>query len=391
MARAATYNLTSKTARLRLRSRPKPYNSTLHAGLMLGYRRAKQGAGTWLRLQLIDPAAERYRQNQLGLADDLELADGVSILTFEQARAKALDRPPTRLTVKRAVELYLQNQRAAKGVQAHADAKQKLDKHVVPALGEFEVAALTKQRIEDWRAALVPEHDDEDALRRARDSANRNLSALKAVLNFTCADDQSDQAWRRVRAYKDVGASRQDHFDSAQFGKLLKAARAADPAFADLLEVAWLTGARYGELAACNVEHFDHRAGTLEIPSGKTGQRVVVLTKDATATLKRIAGKRPADAPLLARSGGGRWLKSLQHRPMKAALKKAKLPATASLYALRHSYVSRAIESSVPLNIIAANCGTSIQMIEKSYAKHLDKMRRELLERASPALRVKRK
>ena len=71
---------------------------------------------------------------------------------------------------------------------------------------------------------------------------------------------------------------------------------------------------------------------------------------------------------------------------MKEALKKAALPADGSLYALRHTYVSRAIEGGVPLNIVAENCGTSVRMIEKTYAKVLAENRRSFIERGAPAL-----
>jgi hypothetical protein len=121
--RIATYNITSKSARPRLKPRPKPYNTTLHPGLMLGYIRRPVGAGSWVVRRLVDPVKERYEQRTLGPADDLALADGVAVLSFEQGRAKALERPLGRLTVRKAVDLYLVHQRAAKGERAAADAR----------------------------------------------------------------------------------------------------------------------------------------------------------------------------------------------------------------------------------------------------------------------------
>ena len=46
--------------------------------------------------------------------------------------------------------------------------------------------------------------------------------------------------------------------------------------------------------------------------------------------------------------------------------------------------VGRAIEGGVPLNIIADNCGTSVRMIEKTYAKVLAEKRRDFIERGAP-------
>jgi integrase len=71
---------------------------------------------------------------------------------------------------------------------------------------------------------------------------------------------------------------------------------------------------------------------------------------------------------------------------VKDALKKVGLPPDGSIYALRHTYVSRAIEGGVPLNVIADNCGTSVRMIEKTYAKILAEKRRDFIERGAPSL-----
>ena len=45
-----------------------------------------------------------------------------------------------------------------------------------------------------------------------------------------------------------------------------------------------------------------------------------------------------------------------------------------------------AIEGGVPLNVIADNCGTSVRMIEKTYAKILAEKRRDFIERGTPSL-----
>jgi integrase len=75
-----------------------------------------------------------------------------------------------------------------------------------------------------------------------------------------------------------------------------------------------------------------------------------------------------------------------QTRPIKEALRLAGLPMEGSLYALRHTYVSMAIEGGMPLNVIADNCGTSVRMIEKTYAKILAENRRDFIERGAPQL-----
>jgi integrase len=90
---------------------------------------------------------------------------------------------------------------------------------------------------------------------------------------------------------------------------------------------------------------------------------------------------------LLPRANGERWGKSQQARPFKRAAALAELPPSASFYSLRHSHISRAIESGMPLSLLAENCGTSLSMIQKNYAKVLAATRRETIERTAPRLR----
>jgi hypothetical protein len=75
---------------------------------------------------------------------------------------------------------------------------------------------------------------------------------------------------------------------------------------------------------------------------------------------------------------------------MKAAIKKANLDDRGRLYALRHAYISEAIERNIPLTVLAKNCGTSVRIIEKTYAKVLRAKEQEFIERGAPSLRRRR-
>jgi integrase len=161
---------------------------------------------------------------------------------------------------------------------------------------------------------------------------------------------------------------------------------ASDRAVAQLIAGAFLTGARYGELAAARIDQFDRQAKTLRINVGKTGARTIILQSSAANFLSKIAEARHSQDFLFLRSNGSRWKKSDQTRPIKDALKSAGLSTEGSIYALRHTYISRAIEGAVPLNVIADNCGTSVRMIEKTYAKILAQKRREFIELGAPTL-----
>jgi integrase len=119
----------------------------------------------------------------------------------------------------------------------------------------------------------------------------------------------------------------------------------------------------------------------MAISRGKTGRRRIILQSDAVTFFSRVATDRDAKQTLLKRSDGGRWNRSHQQRRMAATLATSGLNKSGTFYALRHSYISRAIEGGVPLNIIAENCCTSVRMIENTYAKILAEKRRDFIER----------
>jgi integrase len=196
---------------------------------------------------------------------------------------------------------------------------------------------------------------------------------VKALLNHAMGDPSNgltdDSAWRLVKPFRDVAKARDTRYTDAEVRRLVSSA--GDKALADLITGAFLTGARYGELPAARVSHFDARTKTLRVNIGKTGTRTIILQTSAADFLKRLAVGRTPDEFIFAQSTGSRWKRSDQTRPIKEALKKAGLAPDGSLYALRHTYVSHAIEGGVPLNVIADNCGTSVRMIEKTYAKIL--------------------
>ena len=395
MARQAkNYNLGSKTARLKLKARPKPYYQQIGPGITLGYVRRDPPPGSWQVRELRDGS---YTYRTLGMADDVAPADGGrNILTHAQAVQQA-GKPSAPssggpITVKQAMENYL---KALEARSAHAkEARQRAEKHITPVLGRYRVDRLTKRQIEDWLAGMVrhADKDDPDDKRRSQDTANRVLTILKAALNDAWSDDSnhipSDNAWRKVKPFKNAGASRVDHFDSAQIRKLIAHAAVEDKRFADLVEAGYLTGARLGELTALTVGDFDAERSLLVISKGKTGARVVTLSAEAVQFFRRVTKDRPKNAVLLQRVDGDRWGKSEQHRPFKRAAGAAGLPKTASYYSLRHSHISRAIEAGMPLNLLAENTGTSLSMIQKNYAKVLAATRVSLVQKTAPRLRV---
>src|ERR1019366_7801331 len=367
--------LESRSNRLGLPVARKPVFVRVGPGTSLGYRR-NQASGTWV-LRVADGHGGS-RTTAIGFADDHDEADGNQFLDFWQAqeRAKVAARrqggaPGAEpLTVRLAAETYL-DWLTAKNPRSPADTGGRLNRHFLPNFGDRSVMSLNKTMLDKWLASMVAKSDNPERIRQSKDSANRVLSMVKALLNHAMRDPThgltDDSAWRFVKPFHGVSKPRDIRYTDHEVRRLIDSA--GDLALANLITGAYLAGARYGELAEARISHFDARTKTLRVNVGKTGTRTIILQTSAADFFKKLASRRLAEDFLFVRSDGSRWKRSDQTRPIKDALERAELPPNGSLYALRHTYVSHAIEGGVPLNVIADNCGTSVRMIEKTYAK----------------------
>src|SRR5262245_10174801 len=323
-------NLETRTARSRLRARGKPYYRSLEPGLHLGYRKSLGGAGKWIARHYIGDQA--YTVETLATADDHSDADGVAVLSYRQAQAKARERMVARahhaagkhgpLIVRDAVEAHLEFMDGHR--KSGYDARHRAEAFILPRLGNIEVQTLTTEQIRKWHIALAqtparirsPKNGkqryrrlgkDDDSIRRRQASANRSLTQLKAALNLAWREGRtpSDAAWRRVRPFPGVDVARTRFLTLDECRRLINA---SGPAFRKLVQVALLTGCRYGEICRLVVEDFEADNGTLVIRISKTGRpRRVVLTEEGVKFFRELCAGRAADEILLRREGGQPW------------------------------------------------------------------------------------
>ena len=80
------YRLKSPDARSKLAQQHNPYWRQIVPGLHIGYRKGPRG-GVWSARKYIDEG--KYEKWRLGTADDIVDSDGVEVLTFTEADAKA--------------------------------------------------------------------------------------------------------------------------------------------------------------------------------------------------------------------------------------------------------------------------------------------------------------
>lgn len=389
--------LATRTARLRLAVQTKPYWRVIEQGLHVGYRRRATG-GTWIARWRDEQGI--YHEAKLGLADDLQNANGDSVLDFSQAQqaARSLWTHQQRLasglgaptdgpyTVAQAMTDYLEDYRR-RGGKASDSIESVSRRNILFELGGVPVVKLTTRRLLDWHRAIAErprrwrsrpgaeaklaafDRTNSDAVRRRRATANRVLTYLKAALNHAWRAGlvPSDDAWRRVKPFKSVDAPVIRYLSHGEIFRLLNACRHG---FRDLVHVALVTGCRYGELCRLKVTDYNPDVGTLTIRDAKSGQvRHVTLTAEAPELFERLVAGRAPDDFLLTRDDCRQWKRAEQLRPMREACARAAILPPVGFHILRHTHASILAMRAVPMAVIARQLGhADTRMTERHYA-----------------------
>lgn len=388
----------TRSARAKLLPRREPYWTAITNGCALGYRKGPNG-GRWTARHYDPRLQPPTRYQKIGPADDAMEPDGIAILSYAQAQEKArawfADRAriadghaPTRLgpyTVADAVRDYL-TWYEGRGGKAKASYESSIKVHILPAFGRVDLADLTFQSIRNWHHGLGKSGasrktrlgrpqpckappTDPDGKRKRQATANRVLGILKAVLNHAWQEDRAvtDQAWRRVKPFKNVDAPVIRYLSIAECKRLINA---CDPEFRPLVRAALLTGCRYGELCVLQVRDVNFDADTLVIRTSKSGKpRHVVLTDESRAFFAHITAGRDSEDLIFTRTDGESWRSSDQQRPIAEACKQAKINPPATFHVLRHTHASLLAMEGVPMQVIARQLGhADTRMTEKHYA-----------------------
>lgn len=354
--------------RKKLQARREPYWDRIEAGCFLGYRKLEDGTGTWIARWREEDGGQKYRA--LGSLATYDDAAKAAREWFEQCQGGSTEV----VDVEEACKRYVTDRCSEKGDATAKDAEGRFKRLVYGTkFGRIKLSALRTAHITDWRNAQIEraeddEDDDPDAMRRAKDSTNRNLATLKAALNLSYRMGlvASTAQWDRVEAFKGVSKRRDVSLTMADRKKLIAA---ATPDLTGFLQAMLLTGCRPGELASCTVGDLDP-AGLLTV-IGKTGRRTIPLSPKALALLKSAAGQRDVDEPLLARSGAA-WTRFEWRDAFQEARKAAGLPETVVMYSLRHVAISEMLVSGMDPMTVSKIAGTSIEMISRHYG-HLIK------------------
>jgi integrase len=375
-------NITTKAAREKLEHRKEPYWLKLRKGCFLGYA---AGPKTW---------HVRYRdrngkQNWKPLGDNLDYAP---------AKAKAeswLDlatagnrRAPSRGTVRAALMTYVLHLRSIGRRKTAQEARKRFALTVGrnEPLRAMKLEDVSRDDVEAWR----------DRLRKGRKprSINRQVRAVVAALNFAVTQRGhvgNREAWELVHLVDDDEENTAIFLTSLQRDRLI----AASPKeLAALLTGYRHTGARPSELAKTTVADFNAEGGTVTLrhrkgKGAKLRSRAVMLGDDGIEFFRGQARGKLPKAPLISNLDGGHWEAEDWSVAIRAAAIVAnetaktsaqRLPAGVSAYSFRHARIAELLQVFMvdPLTV-AAQCGTSLIMIEKFYYKFISGSMREKL------------
>ncbi|PSO19971.1 site-specific integrase [Bradyrhizobium sp. MOS002] len=388
MARKVSFSaLESRSARLRLKIRRRPYSGpSLARGIALMYRRNKTN-GTWV-LKVSDGHGA-YWTKGFALADDFEDADARNVLTFHEAQdaAKKLARSDdgsannAPITVDGALKDYRRDLEA-RGANPYNAEHPRL--HLTPALLSKPVALLAATELKKWRDGLLGT--------MAPATINRLCRCVCAALELTAQHDQrvkNREAWEIGLAnLPNAQEARNVILPDDKVHEFVAAAYGLDHQFGLLTDTLANTGARPSQAVRLRVEDLhDHpvRPKLMMPKSAKGGGRnrsakkaerySVPITVQLAVRLKLAARGRAADAQLLLQSNDSPWNNNPRenyHRQVDKVVTAIGVdPAEVTMYCLRHSSIVRMLLRNVPIRLVASLHNTSVAMIEKHYSRYI--------------------
>ncbi|AXK71660.1 integrase [Lysobacter sp. TY2-98] len=374
-------DLSRVAARNKLAARPskEPYWQRMSKGRYLGYRPStlSAGLGSWLA-RFNDPDTGRKPGKSLG--DYGQLAPNER---FDAARRDA-----ERWFEHLAMGGSTQDPTVWQACEVYADGdKEKLRRLSLTVkdqpIAGIKLTRLRESHVKVWRKHLegMPAITAKRTKRgnggmkslevvthsRSAATINRDMTMLRAALNAALARGEvpTALAWTNALKPGEAKGRRQIYLDRDQRRALLENLPGDAAALCRGLSLLPL---RPGALASLRVHDFDARTGVVLVGTDKANDgRSIKLPEEHVAYFKEQAkGKTPA-APLFAREDGSAWNSDAWKKPIKDAVRAAKLPEGATAYALRHSTITDLIVGGLDTMTVAKLAGTSLAMIERHY------------------------
>lgn len=361
-----------------LAARREPYWQRIRPGCFLGYRpSAREGAGTWVA-RAYDEEQRAYRLKAIGDFGALSGRDRFMVAKKEAEEFVAVIEAGGQ--IEKALETV--DDACRRYAKMNTEAEGRFKRHVYSdPIAKVKLSKLRRGHLKAWRQrleekpALVTRRKNGDQLTRPRApaSVNRDMAILRAALNKVLAPGAPDTeaAWQTaLLPIRNADRQRTLYLDRDQRRGLLEN---IDTEIAPFARTLCLLPLRPGAVARLLVADFDKRTSELTIGKDKSGKPRRILLPATAADLFAVQakGKLP-DAPLFERANGGPWDRETWKKPIATAAQKAKLPAGATAYTLRHSTITDLVNAGLPLLTVGQISDTSAEMIERHYG-HLNR------------------
>jgi integrase len=305
---------------------------------------------------------------QLKLALDKKEA----LKAFHELMASSPDAPAdtTRLTFRRLADQFL-----AHCNRTVAESTFQLRRHYLQSfcdhIKKLAVSNLRVQHVTTWES-------ENPAWSQSTIATTRGI--LTVCLNW--AVEQGIIHNQPLSRLKTVAYTRRERTLSPSEKRRIK--EVLSPALGDFLLAVELTGARpFSEIGVLTATMIDWEAGLIEFGKHKNSKkgkkRTIYLTPPLTALLRQKACDHP-NGVLFRTMHGNQWTKSAVTRQIRKVEADTGIPRF-SLYALRHTLITDALEKGLSAEVVAELVGNSPNTIHKYYSKLSE--RREMLKAAA--------
>lgn len=376
-------NIKTVAGRARLAPRSEPYWANIGRHCYVGYRPSKTGdrAGTWVARYRGDPSRPTKALGDFSDTPDARRYDAANAAAAEWFAHLMRGGSTKTHTVAEAVDEFVKHTGAEHGEDARKDVGGRLTRLVLAdkKLASTELSKLTPGHINTWRKALLAPHEETGKV-KAKSTVNRDMSALRATLNYAYKSGwvTSDHAWKNALLPIKNADNRRDVYLSSDERKKLVANCPLD--MAPFIRCLCLLPLRPGVPAKMRAGDFDPKQGTLKVGNDKanTGRGIGLPTALVEFFTEQAKDKLPT-AYMFTRADGVAWNRHMWKDGVKAAAQAAGLPEKTVLYSLRHSTITDLITGGLDVMTVSRLSGTSIAMIQKHYGHLTEARAREAL------------
>lgn len=263
-------------------------------------------------------------------------------------------------TVARAVELYLAAITVAP--RTLATYRQRLERHVVPALGRRLISDVKLADVRALHARITRAGHATDA--------NRSVETLRALYTWARVEwpDLVPTNPARFEGFRKNAETRRTRIITpSERGAILASLSSISPSYANAIRLALVTGMRPVDLATLRHENITrgvsngrpiwiaHWAARGDAKTKKAGQRRT-LNSAAIAIVQEQAAITGGAGWVFPTERGTQTSANQLARTFRAVRERAELPDDVTLYvAGRHTYVSEAVMAGIPLAVVGAD------------------------------------